>query len=100
LPVVLWWVASGFRRKSASVVPGFMIRLGRGADNFGLPAGWPGAVVHGAPDTALQNDQICASQRAKPGGGDLRQLGGSASLLLPQGPITFGDLSGEVTGLG
>ena len=45
----------------------------------GLPTGWPGAVVHAAPDTALQNDQICASQRAKPGGGDLRQNGGYAS---------------------
>ena len=43
----------------------------------GLPADWPGAVVHAAPDTAPQNDQICASQRAKPGGGDLRQNGGS-----------------------
>ena len=42
----------------------------------GLPTGWLGAVVHGAPDTALQNDQICASQRAKPGGGDLRHNGG------------------------
>jgi len=42
----------------------------------GLPAGWLGAVVHGAPGPALQNDQICASQRAKPGGGDLRQNGG------------------------
>jgi hypothetical protein len=28
------------------------------------------------------------------------QIGGSASLLLPQGPIIFGDLSAEVTGLG
>jgi len=28
------------------------------------------------------------------------QNGGSASLLLPQGSITFGDLSAEVTGPG
>ena len=28
------------------------------------------------------------------------QNGGSASLHLPQGSITFGDLSAEVTGLG
>ena len=66
----------------------------------GLPTGWLGAVVHSTPDTALQNDHICASQRAKPGGGDLRQNGGSASLLLPQGSIAFGDLSAEVTGPG
>jgi hypothetical protein len=29
-------VASGIRCKSAGVVPGFMIRLGDGADSFGL----------------------------------------------------------------
>jgi hypothetical protein len=34
-------------------------------------------VVHRAPDTALQDDRICASQRTKPGGGDRRQNGGS-----------------------
>ena len=39
LPVVLWWVASGFRCKSAGVVPGFMIRLGRDADSSGAAHG-------------------------------------------------------------
>jgi hypothetical protein len=38
-------------------------------------------VVHRAPDTALQNDRICASQRAKPGSGDLRQIGGYFAAL-------------------
>jgi len=53
-----------------------MIRSGHGADSSGAAGGLAGAVVHGAPGPALQNDQICASQRAKPGGGDLRQNGG------------------------
>jgi hypothetical protein len=35
-------VASGIRCKSAGVVPGFMIRLGDGADNFGAVGGLAG----------------------------------------------------------
>jgi len=31
------------------------------------------------PDTALQNDRVCASRRTKPDGRDLRQNGGSVS---------------------
>jgi hypothetical protein len=31
------------------------------------------------PDTALQNDRVCASRRTKPDGMDLRQNGGSGS---------------------
>jgi hypothetical protein len=33
------------------------------------------------PDTALQNDRVCASWRTKPDGMDLRQNGGSACVL-------------------
>lgn len=36
-----------------------------------------GLWVHGMPDTALQNDRVCASWRTKPDGMDLRQNGGS-----------------------
>ena len=35
-------VASGIRCKSAGVVPGFMIRLGDGADSFGAAGGGAG----------------------------------------------------------
>ena len=77
-PVVLWWVASGFRYKSAGVVPGFIIRLGRGAASSGAAGGlaWGCGARRARHGAAVANDQICASQRAKPGGGDLRQNGG------------------------
>jgi len=39
-----------------------------------------GLWVHGMPDTALQNDRVCASWRTKPDGMDLRQNGGSESM--------------------
>src|SRR6185312_4738078 len=35
-----------------------------------------GLWVRGMPDTALQNDRVCASWRTKPDGMDLRQNGG------------------------
>jgi hypothetical protein len=38
-----------------------------------------GPWVHSVPDTALQNDRICASRQTKPDGGDLRQNGGSSA---------------------
>jgi len=39
---LMWSVASGIRCKSAGVVPGFMIRLGDGADSFGAAGGGAG----------------------------------------------------------
>jgi len=35
-----------------------------------------GLWVHGMPDTAPQNDRVCASWRTKPDGMDLRHNGG------------------------
>ena len=50
-----------------------------------------GLWVHGMPDTALQNDRVCASWRTKPDGMDLRQNGGylKASLSTPHLTRTF-----------
>ena len=45
----------------------------------GLSGPGLGLWVHGMPDTALQNDRVCASRRTKPDGMDLRQNGGSRS---------------------
>ncbi|HWM98346.1 MAG TPA: hypothetical protein VNO54_14965 [Streptosporangiaceae bacterium] len=39
----------------------------------GLSGPGLGLWVHGMPDTALQNDRVCASRRTKPDGMDLRQ---------------------------
>jgi hypothetical protein len=44
--------------------------------SFGEWAGL-GPWMYGAPDTALQNDRICASQARQAGRRDLRQNGGS-----------------------
>jgi hypothetical protein len=63
-------VASGIRCKSAGVVPGFMIRLGDGADSCGLVAGlgcWEGA----RPQLAWWFEQGAA------------RLGGPGSPVLP-----------------
>ena len=50
-----------------------------------------GLWVHGMPDTALQDDRVCASWRTKPDGMDLRQNGGylKASLSTPHLSRTF-----------
>jgi len=49
-----------------------------------------GLWVHGMPDTALQNDRVCASRRTKPDGRDLRQNGGYR-VSRNRGAVTFGN---------
>src|SRR5690348_15219744 len=87
-------VASGFRCKSAGVVPGFMIRLGDGADSFGAGGGLAGGDRAG-PELAGWFEQRAAQVLQQPqavwGHGQAAPAG--------RGPVEDGPDEGKAAGL-
>ena len=87
-------VASGIRCKSAGVVPGFMIRLGDGADSFGAAGGgaggdgvWPqlgGWFQERAAQVLQETQPVAGHGQAAPAG---------------RGPVQDGPDQGEAAGL-
>src|SRR5690242_10239712 len=85
-----WMAASDSRCKSASVVPGFMIRLGDGADGLGV-AGGRGLGGGARPEVAGWFEQRAAQVLQEP-----QPVGGHGEAApAAGGPVEHGPHEGE-----